>query len=304
MELRQLEAFAAVVHSGSFTQAGEERFLSQPAITRQIAALEREFRTQLLNRSGRVATCTPAGEKLIEFAVPLLRLAADAKRAVADVNLGVAGRLSVGASVTAATYILPPLIQRYRERWPGVELSIHTGASAAVAAQVVAGTVDVGIVTGLQYGRAFKVTRLAVYPTVVVLYPGHRLAEQAPSGNWALRLQDLAGAPLILMESGASLRTFVDRLLSTAGIQQQVTLELDNVEAIKHMIEARMGISLLPLVTVHREVQDGRLVAMALTDAPAAERELVAIQMPGRYTPRAVEAFLGVLQDGLAPTID
>ena len=96
---------------------------------------------------------------------------------------------------------------------------------------------------------------------------GHPLAARAGS---ALHAADLAGSPLILMETGTNLRAYVDRLLSAAGVEEQISMELDNVEAIKRMIEAGLGVSLLPRVSVGAEVAEGRLVALRLADVPRA----------------------------------
>jgi len=302
LELRQLETFARVAQLRSFTRAAEELALTQPAVTRQIAALERELHTRLLERMGRRVQVTAAGEALYAYAVQMLRLAQEAERAVADVALGMAGRLAVGASSTTATYLLPPLLRRFREAYPGVELSVHTGVSAQVAERVLANEVDVGVVTGLREPSGLVEIPLAEFATGVVVYPEHPLAGRALSSGGAesgVSTAELAGSPLILMEEGTNLRTYVDRLLSAAGVEERVTMELDNVEAIKKMIEARLGISLLPLLSVGAEVEAGRLVALPLADVPGAHRRIVAIHRPDKYLSAALSAFLALLKSEL-----
>jgi DNA-binding transcriptional LysR family regulator len=302
LELRQLETFARVAQLQSFTRAAEELALTQPAVTRQIAALERELHTRLLERMGRRVQVTAAGEALYAYAVQMLRLEQEAERAVADVVLGMAGRLAVGASSTTATYLLPPLLRRFREAYPGVELSVHTGVSAQVAERVLANEVDVGVVTGLREPSGLVEIPLAEFATGVVVYPEHPLAGRARSSGAAesgVGAAELAGSPLILMEEGTNLRTYVDRLLSAAGVEERVTMELDNVEAIKKMIEARLGISLLPLLSVGAEVEAGRLVALPLADVPGAHRRIVAIHRPDKYLSAALSAFLALLKSEL-----
>lgn len=305
MELRQLETFARVAQLHSFTRAAEELALTQPAVTRQIAALERELHTRLLERMGRRVQLTAAGEALYAYAVQMLRLAREAERAVADVAMGLAGRLAVGASSTTATYLLPPLLRRFREAYPGVELSVHTGVSAQVAEMVLANEVDIGVVTGLREPSGLVEIPLAEFATGVVVYPEHPLAARALASGGAqsgIRAAELAGSPLILMEEGTNLRTYVDRLLSAAGVEERVTMELDNVEAIKKMIEARLGISLLPLLSVGAEVTAGRLVALSLADVPGAHRRIAAIHRPDKYLSAALNAFLALLKQEWRPT--
>ncbi|HLJ54728.1 MAG TPA: LysR family transcriptional regulator [Chthonomonadaceae bacterium] len=293
MDRHELEAFEAVVKHGNFTRAAEALFLTQPAVTRQIGSLEAALRTRLFERLGRTVRVTPAGEVLHRYASEILRLFAEAESAVGDVATGAAGRLAVGASSTAATYVLPAYLRRFREAWPGVEMSVHTGPSAQVVEMVTGGEVDLGVVTGFREQAGLVALPVAEYATGVVVYPEHALAA---SGMRPIKAAELAGSPLILMEEGTNLRTYVDRLLSAAGVRERATLELDNVEAIKKMIEARLGISLLPLVTVETEVAAGRLVALPLADVPSAQRRITAIYRRDKFLSAAFRAFLDVLR--------
>src|SRR5579871_75270 len=225
MDLRQLEAFVVVVQRESFTRAAEALHLTQPAVTRQVAALETQLNTRLLERMGRHVELTASGEALYRYATEILRLVQEAQRAVMDVDSGVAGRLSVGASSTTATYILPPLLRRFRETHPGVELSIHTGISAQIVERVLANEVDIGIVTGSREQAGLVTLSLTTYETVVVVYPEHPPArrQQVEGGEKSdpprgVGADELAGSPLILMEEGTNLRTYVDRFLSAAGV--------------------------------------------------------------------------------------
>lgn len=293
MELRHLDTFVTVARQAGFTRAAEELSLTQPAVTRQIASLEAELHTRLLERLGRRVELTAAGQALYGYAVEILRLAREAERAVGDVTQGVGGRLAVGANSTTATYILPPLLRRFREQHAGVDLSVHTGVSARVVEMVVSNEVDVGVVTSYEAQSGLVALPLTEYATGVVVYPEHPFALRGE----AVPTADLQGSPLILMEEGTNLRATVDRLLSSAGVAEQVTMELDNVEAIKKMIEARLGISLLPLVSVEAEVAAGRLTALPLADVPTAQRRVAAIHRHDKYLSAALRAFLSLLQD-------
>ncbi|BDI33103.1 LysR family transcriptional regulator [Capsulimonas corticalis] len=291
MELRQLEAFVKIASEKNFTRAAEELSLTQPAVTRQIAALEQELRTRLLDRLGRRVELTAAGAALYPYALEILRLADEARRAVGDVAQGVSGHLSVGASSTAATYLLPPLLRRFREEHPGVEMSVHTGASARVAEMVLANAVDMAVVMDFRERPGIASVTLAEYANVAVTYPDHALARQKEG----IRVSQLAGIPLILMQTETSLRRQVDRLFMEAGVEKTVSMELDNVEAIKKMIEARLGVSILPLLAVHSEITDSRLAALTLQDAPAARQRLSAIYRVDKYRSAALQAFIQLL---------
>ncbi len=287
LELRWLETFVFVVREESFTRAADALCLTQPAVTRQIASLETEMKTRLLDRLGKRVRMTPAGEALYGYAQEILRLSEEAAQSVNDVRGAKAGRIRVGASITVATYLLPESLRRYREAFPGVELRVHTGVSAHIVDMVTQGLVDVGIVMGVEGGIEHTVYFLKSFPSVVVVPPDHPLA----SYTGGIRREELAGIPLILMEEGMHLRTLVDRLLSEAGVEERVTLELDNVEAIKRMVRAGLGATLLPLMTVDEEVRDGRLIALPLKDVPSAHRRLALIHRKDKYISLALREF-------------
>lgn len=292
MELHQLEAFEAVVAHKSFTRAAEALYLTQPAVTRQIAALEAELKTRLFDRLGRTVQITTAGEALHGYAEQIVRLAREARHAVADIESCGTGRLAVGASNTLATYVLPPLLRRFRENHPRVEIAVHTGVSAQVLEMVRRNEADIGLVTAEVRDISLQVTALTDFETCVVVPPTHPLASRKSVGP-----EELAGNPLILMEAGTNLRTYVDRLLSAAGVAEQVALELDNVEAIKRMVEAELGLSLLPQVAVEREVEAGRLVALSLRNVPRAHRRIALVHRKDKYLSAAFRAFRELLTE-------
>ncbi len=292
MELRQLKTFEAVARLQSFTRAAEELFLTQPAVTRQVAALEAELHTRLLERLGRKVAFTQSGQVLYSYATEILRLSEEAHRSVTDINAGAAGKISVGANNTTATYLLPAILGKFRSQFPAVELSVHSGVSSRVVEMVADNVVDMGLVAYFAPRKGIVEVPLAEYATGVVVYPEHPLALESEPVS-AVQLE---GSPLILMEQGTNLRSYVDRLLSSAGVAEQVALELDNVEAIKKMVEARLGISLLPFISVQAEVQAGRLSALPLAGVPAAQRRLSAIYRRDKYLSAALRAFLGLLQ--------
>ena len=291
MELHQLESFEAVVACGSFTRAAEALHLTQPAVTRQIAALEKELRAPLFDRLGRTVQMTTAGEALHRYAESIVRLAREARQAVFDIESGGTGRIAVGASSTLATYMLPSQLRRFRESHPCVEIAVHTGVSARILGMVRANEADVGLVTGEVHDRVLTATALADYETVVVVPPSHPLAARS-----SISASELAGSPLILMETGTNLRTYVDGLLNAAGVEEQVTMELDNVEAIKRMIEAELGLSMLPEVSVSAEVAAGRLVALKLTGVPHARRRIRLVHRRDKYLSTALRAFMHLLE--------
>ena len=182
-------------------------------------------------------------------------------------------------------------LRTFRQSHPRIEITVHTGVSARILEMVRVGIADVGLVTAEVSDRQMVATPLVDHETVVVVPPLHPLA-----GAEAIRIESLAHYPLILMEVGTNLRTYVDRLFNASGVAQQVTMELDNVEAIKRMIEAELGISLLPRVSIRAEVETGRLAALKMEDAPRSQRRITLVHRRDKYLSVSLRAFLKLLK--------
>jgi DNA-binding transcriptional LysR family regulator len=284
---------------GSFTRAATTLHLTQPAVTRQIAALEGELGALLFDRMGRTIRLSAAGEVLLPRAEALLQSAEEARRAVAEVAGGTAGKLTVAASSTLAAYVVPRLLRAFQAAHPGVELALRTGLSAQVRELVRSGAADVGLattegeLTPHDDSGPLAVHRLGRYETALVVPPDHRLARQtqvAPT--------DLSGEPLLAMEPGTNLRAFVDRLLALSGVEAKITMELDSVEAIKRMVEAGIGVALLPRVAADTEAEAGRLVALPLSGVPLPDREIVLLWRKDRQKSTILQAALDAVVGG------
>ena len=286
-----MEAFVTIVSEGSFTRAADKLSLTQPAVTRQIAALESELGAKLLDRLGRRVELTAAGEAMAGYAAEILRLGEEARSAVADVRKGVSGRLSIGASSTAATYLLPPILNAYRLAHPQVQLSVVTGPSPRIGEIVRSGSVDIGIVMDYEEQGGIGAVVIADYDICLTVAPDHPLTVGARDSAQPL-IESLAGMPLIVMQRGATLRTFVDKLLSDAGISPTVSMEMDNVEAIKKMIEAGLGVSILPEIAISAEVAAGQLAALSLSGLPGIVQRIAATYRSDKYLSAAMSGFL------------
>ena len=191
------------------------------------------MQTRLFDRLGRRVALTAAGEELHRYVVPMLRLAGEARSAVADVSSGRGGRLAIGASSTAATYILPSILRRFQELHGGVEMSVRTGPSPHIAELVLANNVDLGVVMDHREHPGLAQIELAHYANVVVASPDDPISQMATSvddGPSGVAAEVLANCPLILMQHGASLRAYVDTMLTSHNVRAHVSIELDSVE--------------------------------------------------------------------------
>ena len=157
MDLQQLRTFRTVARRRSFTRAAQELHLSQPAVSRQVEALEASLGASLFSRQGRRVALTEAGRRLLDYAERILELVARAERALAELHQLEAGRLTVAASTTPGGYLRPPVLAAFQERHPGLEARLTVHPSAEVEQLVLSGQADLGVAAAT--GAAARIHR-------------------------------------------------------------------------------------------------------------------------------------------------
>ena len=253
LNLTHVRTLQAVVGHGSFSRAAESLHLSQPAVSLHIRQLEERAGHRLLERVGKRAFATKAGELLLEHAVRALGELEAARQALERLRGVVAGRIRVGTGATASTYLLPPLLRRLRSRYPALELVVVTGNSAEIVAAVAGNQLDLGIVTLPISSRSLTVSPLSVDPLIAIAAPGSAWRKRR-----AIAAPDLARHPLILYERGGTIRRVIDEWFRRGRATPRIAMELGNGEAIKKLVEAGLGLSITSAMSVKAELRAGR----------------------------------------------
>src|SRR2546426_10486521 len=205
LRLARLETLAAVARHGSFSHAARELHLSQPAVSMQVRQLELALGLPLLERVGKRAFPTKAGELLLAHAGRAMRELERGLELVQQLRGIVAGRIRLGTSASFSIYLLPSALRRFRARYPQTELVVVTGNAPEIARAVVANELDVGIVSLPVRERELAVTAL-YRDELVAIGPRDR---RWPRGR-RVTAAELAREPLILFEQGATLRRGID----------------------------------------------------------------------------------------------
>jgi DNA-binding transcriptional LysR family regulator len=296
MELRQLVTFRTVAQTLSFSRAATSLNYAQSTVSAQIQTLEDELGVSLFDRLGKSIILTDAGERLLGYAEKLLDLAGEARAVVSDGET-LAGTLTISAPETLCTYRLPALLRRFRDRWPQVQLVFRPGYNADLERSIREGAMDVAFVMDeVLEAPNLVIEPLVTEPLLVLANPGHPLT-RLPAVNFA----DLHDVPMILTERGCSYRALFERALAAAGSRLVTPMEFHSVEAIKQCVMAGIGITLLPLVAVAAEIDQGRLVPLHW-----AGRDLAVItQMiwhKDKWLSPALRAFLDMARQLLGQT--
>ena len=240
LENFRLRVFRAVADHLSFRKAGEQLYLTQPAITLQIKTLEDEVGSKLFERRAGGVTLTDAGKSLLHYAIQLGRLAEEAENALAQLRGEVSGELVLGASTTIAQYVLPPRLAAFARRFPSIHLRVASENTERIVEGVVSGRFGLGLIEGPPLSREVKVENWFEDEIVVVVPKSHEWAslDSIPAAH-------LLGVPLLMRERGSGSRHVIEEGLQRAGLrlgQLTIAMELDSSEAILSCIEAGLGI--------------------------------------------------------------
>lgn len=292
MLLTQLMTFSRVVDEGSFTRAGELLNLSQPAVTRQVASLEREFGVPLVERAGRNLVVTPAGQLVQGHARSIEALVERAKVDVASLASPEQGQVSVAAVTTVGLSTLPSLLAGFRHRYPLVRFRLWSGRTDGVLDRLLGGHADVGLVSAVVAHRRLDCIPLFEDPVVLVAAP--EVAEQLPS---PIPLEQLPELDMILYESPSRFRTLVDAAFEQAGAYPTVAMEFDSHEAVRSAALAGWGVAMMPLEGVQIEIADGSLVRLRLAALPPINRAICLVRRRGAPPLPTVDNFVRLVLD-------
>ncbi|MDE2766357.1 MAG: LysR family transcriptional regulator [Chloroflexota bacterium] len=291
MELGQLEAFTEVVRARSFSKAARAMGLTQPSLSARIISIEKELGETLFHRMGRGVRLTESGRALLPYVERALDSLRNGREALEASRNAAVGRLRIGAARAVSAYVLPGIVQAFRERYPGVEVAIKTGRSSQVFEMVLREEIQVGV------SRAFHHPEVAtkhLYDEQVVLvtHPEHPFAKAGEAS-----IYEVGREPLIVYDKESTYFQLIDRVCREAGILPSITMDLDSIEATKRMIERGLGLSFLPLNALRRELAQGILARVELREGHRVTLPTAAmVRRDGAYG-AILTAFLDLLDE-------
>ncbi len=255
MDIAALEVFLAVAETGSFSRAAERAFLTQPAISKRIAALEAELGTRLFDRIGRRIHLTEAGRALLARAHGLLRELDDVKRSITNLAGTIAGELSMATSHHIGLHRLPGPLKRFHETYPDVRLDLRFMDSERACAAVAHGELELAVVTlPPETNPPLRVEKVWDDPLDIVVSPKHPLANIA-----APMARHLLDYPAILPGQGTYTREIILKALGPLRNRIKVGMTTNYLEVLKMLASIGLGWSALP-----RTMVDGSLAVVQI----------------------------------------
>jgi DNA-binding transcriptional LysR family regulator len=293
VDLRQLEIFVKVAEFGSFSKAAEALFLTQPTVSEHVRTLEEELGIRLLDRLGRGAAITKAGELLASYATRMLALQREARQAMDNFQGRMSGELLVGASTIPGEYVIPLMIGRFKEKFPDISITLLIGDSQTVVDWVAEGRAELGVVGARLPHRSLEYRELMPDDVVVVVPGAHPWHSKKQVTREELRVE-----PLLIRERGSGTRAALERALTEAGLDLgafRIVGEMGSTQAIKQAVKAGVGVSVISKRAVEEECRAGLLWCVRVKDLKVTRSFYVATHKDRSRSPLA-EAFRSFLE--------
>ena len=293
MDLRRLEIFAKVAELGSFSRAAQALALTQPTVSEHVRSLEDELGVQLLDRLGRGAAPTRAGQLLLGYAQRMLVLSREARQAMDHFQGRLSGELIVGGSTIPGEYVLPALVGAFKAKQADISIVLLIGDTRQVTEWVDDGRVELAVVGARPTQRTVEARALMGDELVVVVAAHH---------PWATRetvtLAELQAEPMVVRERGSGSRDALERALASANTNLgafRIVGEMGSTEAVKQAVRAGLGVALISNRAVVDECRAGLVACVKISTLPVARAFYLVTHRERSRSPLAL-AFLSFLE--------
>ena len=276
---------------GSFKNAAQSLFLTQPAVSLQIQNLEKQLKTNLFDRTKKQIELTEAGTLLLRYSNRILALCEESSRVLDDLSELQSGKLVIGASQTTGTYLMPKIIGLFQQKYPNINVQLNVDSTRKVAWHLMNRQVDIGIVGGKIPKELRKILEITPYvedELALIVPPSHPYVKLE-----CIKKEDLYDLKFISLNSYSTIRTVVDDTLSKNGIdvtRLKVEMELNSIEAIKNAVQSSLGAAFVSGSAITKELELNLLNCVRIEDVKI-NRKLCIILNPNRYKSKASENF-------------
>lgn len=285
---RRLQVFFTVARLLSFTKAADSLHMTQPAVTFQVRQLEEHFNTRLFDRTHNRVSLTDAGHRVYGYAEKIFELYGELEGSIKEMTGDISGVMTLGASTTVAEYMLPALLGKFKTQYPDITLSLKVSNTEGVVAMVENNVIDLAVVEAPVNNQHLIVEVCVMDQLVVVVPPDHALSKKE-----TVSAEELTDYPFICREEGSGTREVITEYLAQnykGEKELDICLELGSPESIKGAVEASMGISVLSMTSIAKELALGTLRGISLD--PPLERPFSFVRQRQKFRQRATEELL------------
>lgn len=289
--LQQLRILKAVATEKNFTKAADVLYISQPSLSKQIKTLEKNLDTLLINRERNTISLTESGTVLLQYSERILALCEESCRALIDLKNGDRGNLTVGASQTIGTYLMPRILALFAQNYPQIDLKVQVNSTRLIAKNIINREIDIAVVGGEISDDLKK--NLTIQPFVydelsLIISKSHPFAKKKK-----INKEDLYCLDFITLNSNSTIKKFIDNILSQNAIdtkQLRTILQLNSIESIKTAVSLGLGAAFVSSSAIEKELQL-QTIAIIKIDNITINRKLSIISNPECYKSKAFEFF-------------
>jgi DNA-binding transcriptional LysR family regulator len=291
MQIESLKVFCDLVEMESFTKAAQSNNITQSAVSQQIGALERAFKSLLIERSKKRFRLTREGQALYEYGKQITQTYDSLNSKMQELKDIISGTIRVATIYSIGLHDLPPYIKRFTQHYPTVKIQVEYRRANQVYEDVLSNVVDLGLIAYPAKDSKLEIIPLRKEPLVLICHPQHPFARQK-----TVKLKSLAQEKVIGFEPDIPTRKALDKIMKEHGVEVKHVMEFDNVETVKRAVEIDAGISIVPLGTINQEISKQTLTAVPIEDGDFF-RPLAAIYKKNKVLSPAMKQFLGILKE-------
>lgn len=289
-DLADLRLFIHIAEAPSLTQGARRAFLSPAAASARIKALEGQLGSRLLYRDNRGVELTPAGQRLLQHARLIMRQVDYLKSEFTDYGAEAAGHIRIFANTTAVTEFLPEVLAGFLADRPGVTVDLQERLSRDIVRGVLDGSTDLGIIAGPVQAPGLQVLHFSTDRLVLAVPVGHELAARE-----RVKLHDTLVFQHIGLHEGSTLLSFLRERVEHLGEQLSLRIQVSSFEAVCRMIEAGVGIGIIPESAARRHSRTMRLAVVELNESWAVrERSILVRELEA--LPGSIRALIATLR--------
>jgi len=298
MQIENFKIFADLVETKSFSKSAKLNGITQSAVSQQARAMERHFKTLLIDRSQKQFQLTREGQRVYDSAQEMLHTYDKLLSELQEMKKVISGTIRISTIYSIGLHELPPYIKKFLHDYPSVNVRVEYRRSNLVYEDILHNSVDFGLVAFPVKQRQIEVIPFRNDRLVLIAHPRHPLAQHGD-----IDLKELAGQKFIGFDPDIPTRKAVDQIFRENRLEIEPVMEFDNIETVKRAVEIDHGIAIVPQATIHQEIQQGSLAAVHFK-AREFTRPLAILHRKGRVLTPAMRKFIETLGLDLPGTRD
>ena len=291
MQIESLKVFCDLAETKSFTKAAQINEVTQSAVSQTISALERRFKSLLIERSKKNFRLTPEGEVFYDYSKRILQTCGALHSKLQEIENVISGDIRVATIYSIGLHVLPPYVTQFLQRYPSVNVHVEYRLDCQVYENVLGNVVDLGMVAYPTRDARLEIVPLRSDTLVLICHPQHPFAERK-----SVKVKALSGQKFINFERDIPTRLALDKIFKDHRVTVEQVMQFDNIETVKRAVEIDSGVAIVPRETITQEVADETLKAVELENG-AYSRPLAVIYKKNKVLSPAIKQFIAMLKE-------